>query len=272
MTNKPELTGDQQGVTRRQLLVGAAAIGGTLVAMPLLDMGLERVAANPFENGDFHGVGDFGEEAPPEQIIYATCENCFGFCPIKVVLTDPAQTGGKTYIRKIAGNPYSALSTEPYGPIPYDTSPAEAAKGLGNMAVDGRSVRGGRVCLKGQAGIQTAYDAYRLAKPLKRIGPRGSGQWQTISWDQAMDEITAAMKPYVKFVHQEEVMADWEKVKAGEMTRETFNEHYKDVLIDINHPDMGPKVNQIAMIGGRGDTFFERLFEQGLGSRNLFNR
>lgn len=272
MAGKLDPTQSQQGITRRQVLLGAAAIGGTLVAMPLLDAGIRRAAANPFAKEEFHGVGDFGEPVPPERIIYATCENCYGFCPIKVELTDAAETGGKTYIRKIAGNPYSALSTEPYAPIPYETSPADAAKGVGNLPVDGRAERGGRVCLKGQAGIQTAYDAYRLAQPLKRVGPRGSGKWQTISWDQAMQEISVAMKPYLGFAHQEEVMADWEKVEAGEMPKEVFAARYREVLIDTEHPDLGPKVNQIAMIGGRGDTFFERLFEQGLGSRNLFNR
>lgn len=33
------------------------------------------------------------------------------------------------------------------------------------------------------------YNPNRLKKPLKRIGERGSGQWEEISWDQAFDEI-----------------------------------------------------------------------------------
>ena len=34
------------------------------------------------------------------------------------------------------------------------------------------------------------YSPARLKHPLKRVGPRGSGKWKTISWEQAMKEIT----------------------------------------------------------------------------------
>ncbi len=33
------------------------------------------------------------------------------------------------------------------------------------------------------------YNPNRLKKPLKRVGERGGGQWEEISWDQAFDEI-----------------------------------------------------------------------------------
>ena len=33
------------------------------------------------------------------------------------------------------------------------------------------------------------YNPNRLKKPLKRVGERGSAQWEEISWDQALDEI-----------------------------------------------------------------------------------
>ena len=47
----------------------------------------------------------------------------------------------------------------------------------------------GRLCAKGLASAQLLTDPRRLTTPLRRVGDRGSGQWQSISWDQALDEI-----------------------------------------------------------------------------------
>ncbi len=38
------------------------------------------------------------------------------------------------------------------------------------------------------------YNPNRLKTPLKRVGERGSGQWEAISWDQAFDEIAERLK------------------------------------------------------------------------------
>jgi anaerobic selenocysteine-containing dehydrogenase len=43
----------------------------------------------------------------------------------------------------------------------------------------------GGICAKGIAGINLVNDPERLLHPLKRIGARGSGKWQKISWDEA---------------------------------------------------------------------------------------
>ncbi len=37
------------------------------------------------------------------------------------------------------------------------------------------------------------YNPNRLKKPMKRVGERGSGQWEEIEWDQAFDEIAAKL-------------------------------------------------------------------------------
>lgn len=259
------------GVTRRQFVAGAAVVGGSIAAMPLLGGGLAKAFESPFAHDGDHGTGSFGEEFPADRIIYTTCEQCQTHCTIKVALTDPAHTGGKAYIRKIAGNPYSPLNTVPFGQIAYATAPAEAAKGHGDLAADGRSFRGGRTCLKGQAGIQTAYDAYRIAQPLKRVGPRGAGAWQSISWEQAVAEIGAGVKPYLAYVAKGPAMADWEKTQKGEMTQAAFDAKYRDVLIDTKHPDLGPKSNQVAFINGNRDDFMIRMANQSFGSMNIFN-
>ena len=53
----------------------------------------------------------------------------------------------------------------------------------------------GLVCAKGQAGVTQVYDPDRILKPLKRAGKRGDGQWEEISWEAAMDELVARLKP-----------------------------------------------------------------------------
>ncbi len=45
----------------------------------------------------------------------------------------------------------------------------------------------GKLCARGQAGVNTLYNPDRLLYPLKRTGKRGEGKWQKISWDEAFD-------------------------------------------------------------------------------------
>lgn len=47
----------------------------------------------------------------------------------------------------------------------------------------------GYICQKGVMSCRQPYNPKRLTHPLKRAGARGSGQWEHISWDQALDEI-----------------------------------------------------------------------------------
>ncbi len=47
----------------------------------------------------------------------------------------------------------------------------------------------GTLCSKGIASPQLAYHPDRLAFPVRRIGPKGSGDWERISWDEALDAI-----------------------------------------------------------------------------------
>jgi anaerobic selenocysteine-containing dehydrogenase len=51
-------------------------------------------------------------------------------------------------------------------------------------------VNRGVLCAKGSAGIMQHYSPARLRKPLKRIGPRGSGQFEEIEWEEALRTAT----------------------------------------------------------------------------------
>ena len=51
----------------------------------------------------------------------------------------------------------------------------------------------GKLCPRGQAGLQVTYHPDRVRNPLKRSGPRGSGQFQPVSWDEAIKELVAQL-------------------------------------------------------------------------------
>src|SRR5690606_4300644 len=48
-------------------------------------------------------------------------------------------------------------------------------------------------CNKGAAWSRQLDADDRLRWPLRRVGPRGSGNWERISWDEALDEIADAI-------------------------------------------------------------------------------
>jgi len=56
-------------------------------------------------------------------------------------------------------------------------------------------VNKGVLCAKGAAGIMQVTAPSRLSAPLRRVGPRGSGQFEEISWDEALETATAWMAP-----------------------------------------------------------------------------
>ncbi len=52
----------------------------------------------------------------------------------------------------------------------------------------------GKLCARGQAGLNHQYHPERLLYPLRRIGKRGEGKWKRVSWDEALTEIAGRLK------------------------------------------------------------------------------
>lgn len=102
--------------------------------------------------------------------VYTVCGLCPGNCGICCRVAQGT-------LVKIGGSPYSPIAS--VNPLSFDT-PLEKA-----------SLAGASVCAIGGSGIQTLYDPFRVAVPLKRIGPRGSGKWQSVTWEQAITEIVS---------------------------------------------------------------------------------
>src|SRR5260370_12693551 len=54
-------------------------------------------------------------------------------------------------------------------------------------------VNRGKLCARGHAALQVVYHPDRLANPLKRRGQRGSADFQEVSWDAALAELTSRL-------------------------------------------------------------------------------
>jgi anaerobic selenocysteine-containing dehydrogenase len=56
-------------------------------------------------------------------------------------------------------------------------------------------VNKGVLCAKGSAGIMQHNAPSRLRSPMKRVGPRGSGEFENISWDEALTIAADMLRP-----------------------------------------------------------------------------
>ncbi|MHB1308736.1 MAG: molybdopterin-dependent oxidoreductase, partial [Limisphaerales bacterium] len=209
MKPRNSLTWPNQGINRRSFLKWTSTLAaGTAFAGAFFRVNEARAA-------------DFGnpilvENDPGVDIKYSVCQGCHGRCGLKAKVVDGI-------LVKVEGNPYHPCNLEEY--LPFATDPATVRTAAGRM------------CAKGLGGMQSLYDPHRMKQPLKRVGERGAGQWEAISWDQALSEIAAKLV------------------------------HYRDLStpIDPNAPELGKKVNQIVFSGGRNqqnaftDVFFKKI-------------
>lgn len=269
MTIQPESC----GLSRRDFLKiagGAGAGAAFLGALPQVQQALAQSSAE----GGAYPLADANHQ------IYSICQQCNTQCGIKVKLVDGVAV-------KIDGNPFSPWNLIPH--LPYETALTETAR------IDAP------LCPKGQAGLQAAYDPYRIVKVLKRAGQRGENKWKTIEFDQAITEIVEGGKLFAEVPGEENreveglrslraltdvavmkamndaikaLWAEKDPAKKQELIA-TFKVDFAadlDKLIDPDHPDFGPKNNQILYFwgrkkGGRSD-IAHRFFGSGLGTTN----
>jgi tetrathionate reductase subunit A len=258
-------------LSRRELLTSSALLGGTA----LLAGCTRKQAQFRTEEAVEYAL------AKPENILHTACLQCNTGCGIKVKLLDGVAV-------KIDGNPRAPQCLYPH--LDYSASPFETA------AIDGA------LCPKGQAGLQSVYDPYRIRTVLKRAGKRGENRWVSIPFEQAVEEIVNGgilfknvpgeenrIVPGLKEIyalrdpavakemeedlkHLKKVIKDVRKKKLPEsaITAEVaaFKQKHRahlDTLIDPDHPDLGPKNNQFVFNWGRikgGREHFVRRFVQ----------
>ncbi len=135
-------------ITRRKFLGGAAGGVGALAIASRLRF-LESVPS---------AYADSGQTLTGPSQVFRTghSNNCDGACGHLVHVTD----GRVTFV----------------GPAPWDAT---------TIAGQPAPQINQRICLRGVSQIQNTYSPDRVKYPYKRVGPRGSGRWQRISWDEA---------------------------------------------------------------------------------------
>lgn len=111
----------------------------------------------------------------------------------------------------------------------------------------------GRMCAKGQAGVQQIYDPDRVKNPLERVGERGSGKWRDISWDEAMQKISSRLRRLRDSGHPEQfVFYSGRNMQAGYTTR--FTNAFGSPN-HFNHDSLCASGRQMATLLTYGDTW-----------------
>jgi anaerobic selenocysteine-containing dehydrogenase len=268
---------DEKGLDRREFMKCSAVLGGALLASQFdwaTDL-MKRAEAGMLTPEEEY------ELIRAENTLYTVCLQCNTGCGIKVKFF---RNNGKAVALKVDGNPYNPFVAVPHSP--FKTSPFDLNKV--DMAI----------CPKGQSGIQTAYDPYRITKVLKRAGKRGENKWATIPFDTAINEIVNGGMLFANVPGEENRMvtglkdiyvlrdpkiakelsdgvnavmkAKDKKAAVAEFKAKYAN--YLQYMIDPDHPDLGPKNNQMLYFwgrkkGGRGD-FSLRFFNDYFGTVN----
>ncbi len=232
---------DPNGVDRRQFIVGTVAAASGVVAL---------WGSWPWLPGLFHTEGVYAYPKRTElwkgvDVVYSTCRQCRSDC-------GNAARVFNGVLLKLDGNPYDPNATEPH--LDYATPP--------ETALTFRHAHS--LCPRGNAGVQTVYDPYRVYFPLKRVGPRGAGKFKMIGWDQLIEEVTNGGLLF--------------KDVPGEESRhvEGFKDLWKggegpNTPVDPKHPDLGPITNQLVVYWGRaepGQSDFLERFATAFGSVN----
>ncbi|MFZ9044226.1 MAG: molybdopterin-dependent oxidoreductase [Cyclobacteriaceae bacterium] len=107
---------------------------------------------------EYEAKGWARKEKKNYSVVPTTCFNCESACGLLAYVDKT--TGG---VRKFEGNPYHPGSR-------------------------------GRNCAKGPATVNQITDPDRILYPLKRKGERGSGEWERVSWDEVLDDISGRIR------------------------------------------------------------------------------
>jgi len=98
--------------------------------------------------------------------------------------------------------------------------------------MDESPVNKGAVCAKGHAAPQWVYSPDRLTHPLKRIGKKGEGKFETISWDAAIAHIAEVLT-------QQKETYGAESLAILSPAKRSYNDYLKRFLTAHGSPNYG---------------------------------
>ncbi|CAH7354909.1 Tetrathionate reductase subunit A [Vibrio chagasii] len=182
---------------------------------------------------------------PNQRVAPSMCFGCWTLCGLRVRIDNRNDE-----ILRISGNPYHPLSSDQQ--IPFKTPVKEAYIGLsGESGINNRST----ACARGNGMLEIQNSPYRITQPLKRVGKRGEGKWEPISYEQLISEIT----------------------EGGDLFGEGEVEGLRSIRdietpLDPNNPEYGPKANQLLVTnaGNEGrDDILKRFAFNSYGTRNF---
>ena len=116
-------------------------------------------------------------------------------------------------------------------------------------------VNNGRLCARGNAGIGFLNDPDRLRSPMRRSGPRGSGRFEEITWDEALGEVATKLKA-IAAAHGPEAVALFFHGSAGK--------YFSTLLRAFGSPNFAQP--SYAQCRGPRDEGYRLTFGAGLGS------
>ena len=213
-------------VTRRLFLKVSSAVA----AAAICGFELKRLYAVDNDLDPDPDVGDTGVE-----VIRTACMMCNAGCGMQVKVKDGVAL-------KIEGNPFCPHTND------YSTAGSEAV--LSDISEPDKY--SGTPCARGNAGLKTLYDPYRVKQPLKRTGARGEGKWQAISWKQAFDEIiNGGTLPGGTFVGLKAIRGTPDSSKRASEKLGTNDTAYASEAKDGNPANFGFKANQYVWVRGR---------------------
>ncbi|MHA1973696.1 MAG: molybdopterin-containing oxidoreductase family protein [Candidatus Hodarchaeales archaeon] len=108
----------------------------------------------------------------------------------------------------------------------------------------------GKVCVKGMSGVSLQYSPERILYPMKRVGERGEGKFERISWDEAMKIMISKLKELQQNGEQRKLTANFFPHSITDPKWRFLNAYGGFINTALPHCDSAKIVAGIKTVGG----------------------